>query len=171
MEPESDGSAYRQRLLWHLSRVDAWIMNADTKATVILGLNGALVAALIAVDRLTASSILKANWFNASVALLFGSMLFTSVVVSSFALFPRLASGKRAPSLYHFELSTVYDLEGFQRAYRGITPEQDLVLLEQQVYINSSIAARKFRQLQVGVGALITSLASGTVLVLYSVAF
>ncbi|MCL6596782.1 MAG: DUF5706 domain-containing protein [Firmicutes bacterium] len=131
----------RERLVWHLARVDAWIQNADTKATILLALAGAIIAAVVAVN---ANKPEPQVWYVVAGGMVVNVLACASVLSSLLAVLPTLRSPPDDTSLYHFSDVAKWRLEEFRSRYRDMSPDDDLANLSQQVHTNSKIAHRKF---------------------------
>ena len=157
LPPIPDGAEYRDRLRWSLARVEGWVANADTKATIVLGLDGVLAAALFGLH-----GSLHRNAFGIGLAIISSGALLWSAWWATLAIFPDIAPGRREEenkrSLYHFATVASGDSECFRAKYRGMSDNDELRELEHQVYVNSAIATRKFQRLRRSIGGILVLL-------------
>jgi len=155
LPPIPDHAEYRDRLRWSLARIEGWVANADTKATVVLGLDGVLAAALFSLRH-----ALSLNWLGIMIGIVSPAALVWSVACAALAIFPDISQRKReeprATSIYHFGTVSGMSADEFRTQYRSMSSTHDLRELEHQVYVNSAIARRKFIRLQLSiVGVLV----------------
>lgn len=167
LPPIPNGPEYKERLQWHLARVDSWITNADTKATIILGIDGAILAALIGLHILVSGGrggllLLLARFIS-------GVSLFTSMILAASAVLPDIGGGATNPrerSILHFIPVSSEDIHSFRGEYRALSEDEVVWNLENQIHVNSGIAANKFKKLRASVWALLVFLLSGSLLLL-----
>lgn len=128
----------RDRLVWHLGRVDDWIQNADTKASILLALDAALFAASAAtVFPHLRSGSPRAIWLTLVPLVV---SVFSGLATVLPSLKPRSGSG----SPYFFGYVARQRPAEFRQAYEKMTDETDREALIAQIYESSSIASRKF---------------------------
>lgn len=166
---------YRARLQWQLARGEAWITNADTKATISLGLNGAVIATVGILATLGGPQLISFVQASALTTWLSGFLaasILLSLVTAGLAVTPRF-SARNSPgerSIYHFAVVASHkSVDTFREHYRSMTSADDLRTLENMVWVNSRVATDKFRYIQWSVRGLIVSVVIPTLLLLVTV--
>ena len=115
-----------------------WISNADTKATILFGINSAMLGALATLiplpDKWTIVAIIFAG--------LSSLILVTSIVLLVFVAFPRLKGPEN--SLIYFGGIASYDEQKYvEKILRGTTKEL-LIDIAKQCHRNGEIAKLKY---------------------------
>ena len=150
LPPVPDDAEYRDRLRWSLARVEGWVNNADGKATIVLGLDGVLAAALFGLRH-----SLPLNCVGIAVAVVSSVALLWSAACAALAIFPDIAIRRReerkVTSIYHFATVANTSADEFRTQYRSMSSSQDCRELEHQIYVNSRIATRKFARLRLSI--------------------
>lgn len=153
-----------QRLRWQVDRGSTWIDNADTKAAVLLGLNGALIAGVIAADRKIIPSLLStAGWARLLAAAYVVSVAW-SCIWAVLSVLPNLGKPKSGGSLFHFLDVRDMSLGEFRVLSRKMTFWQEVEALEHQVHTLSTIAANKYIRLRFSIWGLLSGLVWGLVI-------
>ena len=166
-EEPAKSKQYIQRLYWHLARVDSWISNADTKAMIMLGIDG--FGASMGVFLSYNLRVYKGGgWYLVTLFYVFWGALLVSMLSVICAIMPNIKRLK-GTSLLHFVPVESLQFPEFQSQYRGITEETYKGFLEEQIYINSKIAASKFRRLRFAIYCFLLVLLSGVIAFVFGV--
>ena len=167
----SENASYRERLCWHLTRLDTLTTNADSKSTIVLGLDGAITAAVFTVDSSILINLADKYHFVWLLMILLGVSLCLSMFFATYAIMPQIktrcspVNRPSSSSIYHFATVAEMDMENFRKEYRNLNKESDLDNIETMVYICSKIATSKFRKLQLSVASLFCTIICGVLLV------
>jgi len=154
---EVDENQYRDRLRWHLQRGEGWISNADSKATVALGLNMAVIGvgtALVSVDAAGVVALVQESWFSATLTCAVAISILVSLTAAAMAILPSFGreNSPGEEALYHFAVVANHaDLDGFRRRYRAIDAHTDLVTLENMVWVNCRVSTAKLKRVRCSV--------------------
>lgn len=182
-----EAQEYKDRLRWHLQRVDSWISNADAKGSILLALSGALITAVFSVAPEIISGFLTQGWVGVVISVMFLATGALATLFAAWAILPtigvkswpstvvdvvtfkdlkRSKPGNKKGSLFHF--ADVAQLgEDFDDEYRAMSTSTELEHLEHQVKINSAIATKKFMKLGASVGFLMLALVLGIIAMSY----
>lgn len=150
-----------ERLRWQLDRAETWVANADGKATVVLGMNGALIAAVFAIDPQIVGDFLAQGLLAKVLACALIGAVACSTIQASRTVLPNLGKQETGGSIFHFADVNTMTLDGFSTLSHEMTPILEIRGMEHQVYNVSRIAAHKFQRLRSSVWALIVILIIG----------
>jgi hypothetical protein len=153
------GAGYR-----NLDRVIQWIMSADTKALIFLTFDGVLVGVLAA----NSGSITQAvsvprpavwAWIVIFISTAFGVTYILSVLLLLIVLFPRVKTprGADTESLFFFGSIDAMDRAKFILRAKGLTRLLIEDTLLDQIFVNSKIAATKYRYLRTSVVMIVVA--------------
>ena len=146
LNPTESEDIDRARLNWttqvqerSLDRIHEWIRNVDTKASVILAMDTAMVAAIIALVPLgSAWGIDEVVWIALGIGL-----LLLSVGLVTLAIHPQVTNPVR--SLLFFGDIAQDDVAHYCSSIYERTPKSYLDDLNLQCHVNSKIASAKFK--------------------------
>jgi len=119
-----------------LSRLLEWIRAAESRLALVLPLSTTMLAALSAM-----ASVASRPVHLLALAAVTALFLATSILFSTFAIFPRTAGPKG--SLIFFRGIVEQDLTRYQEQMRGLNRERYFDDLSRQCYRNAEIAARR----------------------------
>lgn len=153
--------------LQHLQSINGWINQSDTKAFALLGTQGVFFAFIIAAVFTQEFYSLNSGWSLTVLTIALG-LNGGSVVFSFLAVNPRLKlTGGVSPFFFgsiatNFANSTEYSAFCSDR----LKNEQDVVSeLEGQIYVNSTIAWRKFKHVARALRCLVAAFLVWTIFV------
>ncbi|MEW6049348.1 MAG: Pycsar system effector family protein [Bacillota bacterium] len=152
-----------ERLRWQVRTCEGWIANADAKAAVIVGLNGALVAGLLAGGRGAVTGGLAGGWATRACDTVFLAAVAWSILWAGLTVLPNVSGGPSGGSVSHFAEVVRLSLEDFRKASRALVGLREIEALESQVYVLSRISSLKFRRLRWSIGGLMAGLVAGLV--------
>ena len=156
----------------NLERTQSWVMNADTKASLILAFNGGLFAHLVTKTPEIRALLFRQGLMASSIVILVMSGLFILFFIISIAncfktIWPAI-DGK-IPSIFYFGTIQRLGLEEFKKRIRNLTEDGVEEELINQTYIVSTIACKKFTSVRKALINLILSLFSwGGILVTFN---
>jgi hypothetical protein len=157
--PEDDITGYSWQMFDHLA---SQIQNADTKASLILGVNAILIGMLaaLAAERISMVSDYSHNTPALLSALLLGVALLLLGASVYFALMVTRPAMKRARDGGLFYFSTIQSLshDEFIERFEAMSPQQVRRDLLSQVYTLAGITRRKFQRSAVSLNLLLASL-------------
>ncbi|MGB9921110.1 MAG: Pycsar system effector family protein [Moorellales bacterium] len=144
-----------ERLRWQVERGQSWVDNADTKAAILLGLNGVLAGGVFVVDPAVMAKFLTKGWFCIVLAASFAVSVGWSCLWAALAVLPNLGKPKSGGTIFHFVDVQGMSLEEFRVASRKMSPSEEVAALEHQVHALSNIASIKYRRLRQSVFGLL----------------
>lgn len=127
-----------------LELVSSWIRNADTKASIVLALDGAVFVYVIKL----ASGLLRSDGCVSFLLLLLFLGTFVSSVFFAFrTLLPDIKPISKY-KLWFFGTIASMDKDAFMEQIQSISDEGISKNISEQIYINSTIANRKYHFLR-----------------------
>ena len=147
-----------------LSMINAWIGNIDTKVSFALALGGVLIGLIFekgipsAFKRIAeVSKLAELNGGEIIAAILVGLLYlfsFLSIISFIWAIIARVKNINNVSSIFFFGSIAGMELENYIERANGITEEEVIKDLEEQIYINSKICSQKAKWYNIGVKLL-----------------
>ncbi|MEW6375799.1 MAG: Pycsar system effector family protein [Thermodesulfobacteriota bacterium] len=145
----------------NLERASSWVVNADTKASLILAFNGGLFAHLMTKTPEMKTLLIKQGLGISSSILLIVSGLFILFFILSIrncfkTIRPSLDA--KTPSVFYFGTIQNLSLDIFKQKMKSLDEESIEEELINQTHIVSTVAYKKFNSIRKALNSLIASL-------------
>jgi len=145
--------------LQHLQSINGWINHSDTKAFALLGTQGVFFAFIISAVFSREFYALNSIWSLIAVAIALG-LNGASVAFSFLAVNPRLKlTGGVSPFFFGSVATNFENSKKFSEfCEKKLSSDKDIIFeLEGQIYVNSTIAWRKFKNVAWALRCLVAS--------------
>lgn len=119
-----------ERLRWQVRTCEGWIANADAKAAVIVGLNGALVAGVLAGGRGAVTGGLAGGWATQACDTVFLAAVAWSILWAGLTVLPNVSGGPSGGSVLEFAEVERLSLEDFRKASRALVGPREIEALD-----------------------------------------
>ena len=149
-----------------LQRISVWINNADTKAGILLALNGGLLTLFVS-DLENAKNVLGYGVYEVIMLIFLGSLAY-SVYCAIRVLLPDITI-KSDKLLFFFGTIQEIPRNEFVRQFQTQSEVEITVELLDQVHVNATIATNKFQNLKSSIYALVMSVATVLLVILFLV--
>jgi len=145
----------------NLERASSWVVDADTKASLILAFNGGLFAHLMTKAPDVKTLLIKQGFGTSSYILLAISGLFILFFILSITncfrtIRPSLNA--KTPSIFYFGTIQNLSLDAFKQKIKNLNEEGIEDELINQTHIVSTVAYKKFTSIRKALNNLIASL-------------
>lgn len=145
----------------NLERASSWVVNADTKASLILAFNGGLFAHLMTKTPEIKSLLIKQGLgISSSILFVISGLFILFFILSITNCFRtiRPSLNAKTPSMFYFGTIQNLSMELFKQKMKSLDEESIEDELINQTYIVSTVAYKKFTSLRKALNNLIVSL-------------
>ena len=145
----------------NLERASSWVVNADTKASLILAFNGGLFAHLMTKTPEIKTLLIKQGMgISSSILLIVSGLFILFFILSITHCFKtiRPSLNAKTPSMFYFGTIQNLSLDVFKQKMKSLDEESIEEELINQTHIVSTVAYKKFNSVRKALNSLIASL-------------